>query len=69
MFAGAFVVMSDLNIDWLVHRLMSDNPLRPYIGRIIAMWQDKAGLHPLVRTVAMFDVMSRLMLDPCQVVL
>jgi hypothetical protein len=38
-------VVSDLNIYWFVHRLMSDNPLRPYIGRIIAMWQDKAGLH------------------------
>jgi hypothetical protein len=27
----------------LFFRLMSDNPERPYIGRIIAMWQDVAG--------------------------
>jgi hypothetical protein len=34
-------------VDFFADRLMSDNPERPYIGRIIAMWEDKTGTFAL----------------------
>ncbi len=57
-------------------RLMSENPERPYIGRIIAMWQDKAGNHFADVTricsstaLSLSPTLSRVMLDPREVVL
>jgi hypothetical protein len=56
-----------------VIRLMSDNPERPYIGRIVAMWQDKAGdfvfPSPAITALRLSKTWSRVVLDTRSVVL